>query len=62
MANIQIQKVNILPKLNTQQNKQDKLFNLEDFMVLSLLGYGTFGCVLLVQNFKTDECYAVKVI
>ena len=38
------------------------MFNLEDFKVISFLGYGTFGCVLLVKNTNTDDVYAVKII
>ena len=59
---ILILKANLLWKLSRLLNKTDKKFTLDDFVVLSLLGYGTFGCVLLVKHIKTEEAYAVKVI
>ena len=51
-----------LSKIKNTAKSQSKLFKLESFTVLSILGYGTFGWVLLVQNSQTDEVFAVKVI
>ena len=48
--------------LKPAQNKTKK-YKIEDFSVLSLLGYGTFGSVLLVKHAKyQDQPYALKAI
>lgn len=42
--------------------KQEKKYCLEDFTVTSLLGFGTFGSVLLVENTNETVQYALKVV
>ncbi len=42
--------------------KDHKKFKLSEFIVLSLLGYGTFGSVLLVKYQNEPMPYALKVV
>uniref|UniRef100_A0A7S3JKG8 Protein kinase domain-containing protein n=1 Tax=Euplotes harpa TaxID=151035 RepID=A0A7S3JKG8_9SPIT len=43
-------------------SKNSKKYKVDDLIVLSFLGYGTFGSVLLVRHLHTDEVFAAKVI
>lgn len=46
----------------TKSKKADKKFTTSEFVVLAMLGSGTFGCVVLVKHITTEDVYAVKVI
>lgn len=49
-------------KPKTMIKKVSKKYNLEDFTILSLLGYGTFGSVLLVKHPNSYTPFALKVV
>jgi serine/threonine protein kinase len=45
------------------RNKEDKLtVKLQDFIIMKMVGKGTFGKVFLVQNMHTRKLYAMKCI
>jgi serine/threonine protein kinase len=48
--------------LAKKSNKKVQRYELNDFVVLSLLGYGTFGSVLLVKHSLNESPYALKMI
>lgn len=46
--------------------KENKLYskavNIEDFKILKVIGWGTFGKVYMVKKVDTEEVYAMKVL
>lgn len=48
--------------LAKKSHKKVQKYELNEFLVLSLLGYGTFGSVLLVKHSQTESPYALKII
>lgn len=58
---INLLSVNPEEDLKAKKQKQKK-YKLEEFTILSLLGYGTFGSVLLVTHPSTKTPFALKVV
>jgi hypothetical protein len=50
------------PVLRTILKKEPKKYKLSEFDVLALLGYGTFGSVLLVKYLNELNPYALKIV
>lgn len=48
--------------LRTILKKEPKKYKLSEFEVLALLGYGTFGSVLLVKYLNEINPYALKIV
>ena len=51
-----------ISKGRSNGKKEEKKYKLEDFTVISLLGFGTFGSVLLVTLPQDPTPYALKVV
>ena len=51
-----------ISKGRSNGKKEEKKYKLEDFIVISLLGFGTFGSVLLVTLPQDPTPYALKVV
>ena len=54
--------INSDSKAILKPKKVVKKYNLEEFTVLALLGYGTFGSVLLVKHPESLNPFALKVV
>jgi|JI9StandDraft_2_1071091.scaffolds.fasta_scaffold908597_1 p70 ribosomal S6 kinase len=45
-----------------EQKLYSKAVNLEEFHILKVIGWGTFGKVYMVKQKETNEIYAMKVL
>lgn len=52
---------NITKKMSSSKIKSKK-FTLEDFVMISLIGQGTYAKVFLVKHKATEQVYALKVL